>query len=210
MENIKPSEKQLQILNFIWKFQKENNYPPTIREICDEFNIYSTATAHGYIKRLIKNKYLLKKPVKNRALDITKLGLETLNVQVESNEMPILGEVAAGMPINAIQNIEGYFPIPFEHQYLKESLFMLKIKGSSMVKAGILDHDYVIVRKQPTAENGEIVIAMTKQNEVTCKRFFKERSYYRLQPENDEMKPIYLYQVTIIGKVISVYRNKVA
>ncbi|MBW1605470.1 transcriptional repressor LexA [Lactobacillus sp. Sy-1] len=202
----KVESRQTAILRFIWNNIKEQGYPPTVREICEGVKLSSTSTVYGHITRLQKKGLLKKNPSKTRALEITPLGLQELDVNPRGNEMPLLGQVAAGEPILAVENATSYFPIPPEFESISDSLFMLTIKGTSMINVGILNHDQVIVKKQSTAENGEIVIAMNEDNEATCKRFYKEDGHYRLQPENDSMRPIILDQVTILGKVISLYR----
>ncbi|MHA8263091.1 transcriptional repressor LexA [Lactobacillaceae bacterium Melli_B3] len=202
----KIESRQITILRFIWNSLKKQGYPPTVREICEGVNLSSTSTVYGHITRLQKKGLLKKNPTKTRALEITELGLQKLDVNTNTDEMPLLGQVAAGEPILAMENVSDYFPIPPEFKNLSDSLFMLTIKGNSMVNIGILNQDQVIVKKQTTAENGEVVIAMNDDNEVTCKRFFKEADHYRLQPENDTMSPIILNHVSIIGKVIGLYR----
>ncbi|MEJ6400740.1 transcriptional repressor LexA [Nicoliella lavandulae] len=205
----KVESRQIAILRYIWHSIKKQGYPPTVREICEGVNLSSTSTVYGHINRLEKKGFLKKNPSKTRALEITELGMKELDVNASDSEMPLLGDVAAGVPILAIENATEYFPIPPQFKHLSDSLFMLTIKGNSMVNIGILNQDQVIVKKQSTAENGEIVIAMNDDNEVTCKRFFKENGHYRLQPENDTMNPIILDHVSIIGKVISLYRPNI-
>jgi repressor LexA len=133
---------------------------------------------------------------------------ETVNIPRNNVvNVPIVGKVTAGLPITAIENVEEFFPLPESLAPADEQVFMLEIMGESMIEAGILDGDYVIVRQQPTANNGDIVVAMTEEDEATCKRFFKEKDYIRLQPENSTMDPIILRNVSILGKVIGVYRH---
>ena len=201
-------DKQTAVLNYIHKQVAAQGYPPTVREICAAVGLSSTSTVHGHINRLIKKGYLKKDPEKPRALEITPEGLSFLGIEPKQNQIPLLGIVAAGEPILAEQDATDFFPIPptiNDH----DDLFMLQIQGTSMINMGILDGDKVIVRRQNTANNGDVVIAMTSDNEATCKRFFKEESYYRLQPENDTMDPIILDHVTILGKVVGLFRDNI-
>ncbi|HBF76169.1 MAG TPA: repressor LexA [Lactobacillus sp.] len=201
--------KQLAILRFIYDQTQSHGYPPTVREIGEKVGLSSTSTVHGHIARLAKKGLLIKDPTKPRALEVTDLGIDALGIVKTPTKIPILGTVAAGEPILAVQEAVDYFPVPDQLVDEASDLFMLKIRGESMINAGILNGDKVIVKKQHSAENGEIVIAMTEENEATCKRFYKEDHYYRLQPENDTMAPIILNQVTILGKVIGLYRDEI-
>lgn len=201
-------DKQTAVLSYIHKQVAAQGYPPTVREICAAVGLSSTSTVHGHINRLIKKGYLKKDPAKPRALEITPQGLAFLGIEPKQDKIPLLGIVAAGEPILAEQDATDFFPIPptiNDH----DDLFMLQIQGTSMINMGILDGDKVIVRRQSTANNGDVVIAMTSDNEATCKRFFKEESYYRLQPENDTMDPILLDHVTILGKVVGLFRDNI-
>lgn len=202
------NSKQLEVLSYIHSQVEEKGYPPTVREICSAVGLSSTSTVHGHINRLIKKGFLQKDPTKPRALEITPAGLDVLGVKPHQDKMPLLGVVAAGQPILAVQDATDYFPIPPTIPDSDE-LFMLQIQGTSMINIGILNGDKVIVRRQSTAENGDIVIAMTDENEATCKRFFKEKGHYRLQPENDSMDPIILKSVKILGKVVGLYRDDI-
>lgn len=202
------NSKQLEVLSYIHSTVEAKGYPPTVREICSAVGLSSTSTVHGHINRLIKKGYLQKDPTKPRALEITPAGLDLLGVKPHQDEMPLLGVVAAGQPILAVQDATDYFPIPPTIPD-RDELFMLQIQGTSMINIGILNGDKVIVRRQDTAENGDIVIAMTDENEATCKRFFKEKGHYRLQPENDTMDPIILKSVKILGKVVGLYRDDI-
>lgn len=197
--------KQIEILQFIYDTVEKKGFPPTVREICSAVNLSSTSTVHGHIARLERKGLLVKDPTKPRALEITKEGRKALGIK--PTEIPIVGVVAAGVPILAEQDVEDYFPLPPDLKTEAGELFMLRIKGESMIKAGIYNGDDVIVHKQSTANNGEIVVAMTEDNEATVKRFYKEKGHYRLQPENDTMDPIILDKVTILGKVVSLYRG---
>lgn len=203
------STKQLNVLEYIYQTVQAQGYPPTVREIGKAIGLSSTSTVHGHIDRLQKNGYLEKDPTKPRALEITAQGLEALGIQADGEQIPVLGVVTAGEPILAVEEATDFFPVPPEFKNESSDLFMLTIRGESMINAGILSGDQVIVRKQSTADNGEIVIAMTDENEVTCKRFFKESDHIRLQPENDTMSPIILDNVTILGKVVGLFRSDI-
>lgn len=198
-------ERQLNILKYIHDFLQEKNYPPTVREIAQAVNLASSSTVHGHLERLEKKGLVHRDPTKPRALELTVLGLEKIGIVKQ--QIPIVGVVTAGNPILAVEQTEDYFPVPPELTDESEPLFMLTIRGESMINAGILDGDQVIVRKQSSARNGEIVIAMTADDEATCKRFYKEANHFRLQPENDLLEPIILDEVTILGVVVGLYRN---
>lgn len=203
------STKQLSVLEYIYKTVNAQGYPPTVREIGSAIGLSSTSTVHGHIDRLQKNGFLEKDPTKPRALEITKLGLDALGVQDKNTTIPLLGVVTAGEPILAVEEATDFFPVPPEYENDSSNLFMLTIRGESMINAGILSGDQVIVRKQSTADNGTIVIAMTDENEATCKRFYRESDHIRLQPENDTMAPIILDNVTILGKVVGLFRDNI-
>ena len=200
--------KQMAVLNYIHKQVEDHGYPPTVREICSAVGLSSTSTVHGHISRLIQQGFLQKDPSKPRALEITSKGLDILGVKPIQKEIPMLGVVTAGQPILAVENATEFFPIPPSIQD-NNDLFMLTIRGTSMIKAGIFNGDQVIVRKQSTAKNGDIVIAMNDDNEATCKRFYKEKTRFRLQPENDTMEPIFLDNVKILGKVVGLFRDHI-
>ena len=200
--------KQMAVLNYIHKQVEDHGYPPTVREICSAVGLSSTSTVHGHISRLIEQGFLQKDPSKPRALEITSKGLDILGVKPIQKEIPMLGVVTAGQPILAVENATEFFPIPPSIQD-NNDLFMLTIRGTSMIKAGIFNGDQVIVRKQSTAKNGDIVIAMNDDNEATCKRFYKEKTRFRLQPENDTMEPIFLDNVKILGKVVGLFRDHI-
>lgn len=204
------NNKRIAVLNCIYRHVEEHGYPPTVREICGTIGLSSTSSVHSHLTHLIEEGYLERDPSKPRALEITKKGLEALGIKEETKEIPVLGIVTAGQPILAVEEASDYFPLPPEYN-TSDDLFMLQIQGTSMINAGILDGDDVIVRKQSTARDGDIVIAMNDDNEATCKRFYreKENNRYRLQPENDTMAPIYLDQVTILGKVVGLYRKHI-
>ncbi|MEI3199477.1 MAG: transcriptional repressor LexA [Lachnospiraceae bacterium] len=200
----KISKKQKEILEFMKSEILSKGFPPSVREICEAVGLKSTSSVHAHLETLERNGYIHRDPTKPRAIEILD---DTFNLnRTEMVNVPIIGRVAAGSPILAQENIEGYFPVPMEYMP-NEQTFMLNVKGESMINAGILDGDRVIVRQQPTAENGDMVVALTEENEATVKRFYKEDGYYRLQPENDHMDPIIIHgEITILGKVIAVMR----
>ncbi len=202
-------EKQQEILKYIYEQVKKKGYPPTVREIGLSTDLSSTSTVHGHLSRLEKSGYILRDPSKPRAIEFTELGLNKLGISRDEGKIPLLGVVTAGEPILAIEEATDYFPVPNDLEVEKGNLFMLSIRGNSMIEAGILDGDHVIVRKQDAANNGDIVIAMTDEDEATCKRFYKEKDHIRLQPENSAMDPILLNDVTILGKVVSLYRSHI-
>ncbi|GBD64377.1 lexA repressor [Tetragenococcus halophilus subsp. flandriensis] len=197
--------RQIEVLKFIHTCVSQKGYPPTVREIGEGVSLSSTSTVHGHLSRLEKKGMIQRDPTKPRAIELTSLGLEAIGVQQES--IPMLGTVTAGEPILAVEEASDYFPIPPNLTSLDGQLFMLTIRGESMINVGILDGDQVIVRKQNFAENGDIVIAMTEDEEATCKRFYKEKDHIRLQPENDFMEPIILPIVKILGQVVGLYRH---
>lgn len=197
------STKQLQILEYMQNEVKEKGYPPSVREICNAVGLKSTSTVHGHLARLEKKGYIRRDPTKPRAIEILyqsdqKTGKEIIYV-------PIVGTITAGTPILAVENIEDSFPIPLEYARNKE-IFMLKVKGESMIGAGIFDKDLVLVTKQNYAENGDIVVALI-EDFATVKRFFREENHIRLQPENPSMSPILVNNVTILGKVTGLFRS---
>lgn len=199
--------KQLEILQYIYDKVESRGFPPTVREICAAVGLSSTSTVHGHLVRLERKGLLQKDATKPRAMEITPEGLKVLGIKPK--DIPVVGVVTAGQPILAVETIEDYFPTPPDLKNEADELFMLKVHGTSMINAGILNGDYVIVRKQTNASNGEIVVAMTDDDEATVKRFYKEDGHFRLQPENDAMAPIILDQVQILGKVVGLYRNDI-
>lgn len=202
-------EKQHEILIFIQKEVSQRGYPPTVREICDATGLASTSTVHGHLSRLEDQGHIVRDSAKPRAIEVTNKGLEKIGINKDENKIPLLGVVAAGEPILAVEDASEFFTIPDHLSHDIEDLFMLKISGDSMINAGILDGDLVIVKRQASADNGNIVIALTNEDEATCKRFYKEATHIRLQPENDDLSPIMLNDVTILGKVISLFRQNV-
>lgn len=202
----KLSKRQQDILNFIKLEVQKKGYPPSVREIGEAVGLASSSTVHGHLARLESKGLIRRDPTKPRAIEILE---EETSIIPRMNviNVPIIGKVTAGSPITAIENVEEYFPLPDSFAAADDHIFMLEIMGDSMIEAGILDGDMVIVKQQKTANNGDIVVAMTEDDEATVKRFFKEKDYIRLQPENSTMDPIILRNVTILGKVVGVYRN---
>lgn len=205
MEYGKITSKQSAILEYIKNTILNKGYPPTVRDICDAVGLKSTSSVHAHLETLEKNGYIRRDASKNRAIEIVD---DTFNmVRREVVNIPVVGQVAAGEPILAVQNINNYFPIPAEY-IPNEDTFMLTVKGDSMVDVGIFDGDLIIVKKQVTANNGEIIVALVDDS-ATVKRFYKENGYFRLQPENAFMEPIIVDHVEILGKVIGLIRLKV-
>jgi repressor LexA len=200
------SNRQRSILDFIKQEVKEKGYPPSVREIGEAVGLASSSTVHGHLARLEKKGLIRRDPTKPRAIEILDGSISNNVEQVRMLQVPVIGKVTAGQPITAVENIEEYFPLP-ERFGDEDSIYMLIIQGDSMIEAGIYDKDYVIVRKQNVANNGDIVVAMTADEEATVKRFFKEKNYFRLQPENSSLEPIILNEVSILGKVIGVFRS---
>ena len=202
MGNGNITEKQSEILEYIKAQILERGFPPAVREICEAVHLKSTSSVHSHPETLEKNGYIRRDPTKPRAIEILD---ESFNLtRREMAQVPIIGRVAAGEPLLAEQNIEDYFPIPVE-RLPNNQTFLLRVRGDSMVNVGILDGDYILVEQRPTAENGEIVVALVEDG-ATVKRFFKEDGHYRLQPENDAMDPIIVDEVTILGKMIGLLR----
>ena len=193
---------QVRILEYIQKATKDRGYPPSVREICEATGLKSTSTVHGHLVRLQKKGLLHRDSMKPRAISLPpgESGAES----IDAVAVPIVGGVTAGAPILATENIDEYVSLP--QSMLGEGVhYVLKIRGESMIDAGILDGDFVVVKKQATAHNGEIVVAMI-EDEATVKRYFKENGMFRLQPENTEMEPIFAMELTILGKVVASYR----
>jgi len=201
------SNRQQAILEFIKREVREKGYPPSVREIGEAVGLASSSTVHGHLDRLEKKGLIRRDPTKPRAIEILDDDNEDqLPFPLAVTRVPVVGKVTAGAPITATENIEEYFPLP-AHFTGDDDVFMLTVKGDSMIEAGIHDGDYVIVRQQQTAQNGDIVVAMTEDDEATVKTFYKERDHIRLQPENPTMEPIRLKHVTILGKVIGLFRS---
>ena len=202
----KLTNKQNVILQVLKKLIAKNGYPPTVREIGEEANLSSPATIHFHLKKLEEKGYIKKNDNKNRTIEIL---VPNEYIEKEENviEVPLLGKVTAGSPIEAIETPDEYFALPTYLINTKNDVFTLKVSGESMINVGIYDGDILIVERRNTARNGETVVAMNDNNEVTVKTFYKENGYFRLQPENDTMDPIILKEVTILGKVIGLYRK---
>ena len=198
----KISKKQQEILEYIKSQILERGFPPAVREICEAVGLKSTSSVHSHLETLEKNGYIRRDPTKPRAIEI--LDDDFNLVRREMVNVPIIGSVAAGQPILAQENIEDYFPFPVERMPNKQT-FLLKVKGESILNAGILDGDYVLVQEEKTASNGDMVVALIDDG-ATVKTFYKEEGVFRLQPENDFMDPIIVKEVSILGKVIGVMR----
>lgn len=201
----KISKKQSEILEYIKNEILNRGFPPSVREICEAVELKSTSSVHSHLETLEKNGYIRRDPTKPRAIEIVDDNFNL--VRRETVNVPIIGKVAAGQPLLAVENVEGYFPIPSEYMPNNKT-FMLVVQGDSMINAGIFNGDYVIVEQQPTAQNGEKVVALVDDS-ATVKTFYKEKDYIRLQPENDNMEPIYVgadQYFQILGKVIGVFR----
>jgi len=198
------SLRQTKILEFIKDEIRKKGYPPAVREIGEAVGLLSSSTVHGHLQTLEEKGYIRRDPTKPRAIEILDSSSDILGAK-KVVHIPIVGRVTAGQPILAVENIEGTFPLPAD-LVRQDNVFMLKIQGESMIDAGILDGDFIIVRQQNEARNGEIVVALIG-DEATVKRFFKERTLIRLQPENSSMEPIYSQNVSILGKVIGVFRT---
>ncbi|GGJ28581.1 MULTISPECIES: transcriptional repressor LexA [Paenibacillus] len=204
----KISNRQQAILEFIRNEVKLKGYPPSVREIGEAVGLASSSTVHGHLDRLEKKGLIRRDPTKPRAIEL--LGQEesenNLMFAQTVSRVPIIGKVTAGVPITATEHIEDYFPLP--QQFTGDNqVFMLSVVGDSMVEAGIHNGDFVIVRQQQTANNGDIVVAMTEDDEATVKTFYKEKDHIRLQPENPRYEPLRLTRVTILGKVVGLFRN---
>lgn len=202
MSQGKITDKQKEILEYIKEMILKKGYPPAVREICEAVHLKSTSSVHSHLESLEKNGYIRRDPTKPRTIEI--LVDDFALTRREVVNVPVIGTVAAGTPILAEQNIEDYLPIPAEMLPNKE-VFMLKVKGNSMIEAGIYSGDKVIVAKQPDAENGDKVVALVDDS-ATVKTFYKENGHFRLQPENSTMDPIILDHVEILGKVIGLFR----
>lgn len=199
----KITTKQQEILDYIKSQILNKGYPPAVREICEAVHLKSTSSVHSHLESLEKNGYIRRDPTKPRAIEIVD---DSFNLsRREIVNIPVIGTVTAGQPILATENIEGYFPLLSEDMPRGET-FMLKVKGESMINAGIFDGDQIIVKRQPTAENGDIIVALIDDS-ATVKTYYKEEGHFRLQPENDTMDPIIVSDLTVLGKVIGLYRR---
>lgn len=207
-----PSKKQLEILNFIEKYINQYSYPPSIRDICAAVSLSSSSTVFTHLNKLEQMGYLERDGSRTRSIRISGFknpaaasDFPSLSEEEKNFTMvPVLGKVTAGLPILAQECIERTFPVPLD--FLRSEGFMLRVSGDSMIEAGILDGDYILVERQSTAEDGDIVVALI-ENEATVKRFYKEKDYFRLQPENRYMKAIFVNDLTILGKVAGVFRK---
>jgi repressor LexA len=199
MARTSAQDKQDAILDYIKREVRERGYPPSVREIGDAIGMSSTSTVHGHLSRLEKRGLIRRDPTKPRAIEITDGEFRA------GHPVPLVGKVTAGIPITAMEDIEGYVPLP-PGTHADDTLFALRVQGESMIGAGIQSGDIVYVRRTAAANNGDIVVAMTNEGEATVKRFFRERDHVRLQPENPSMQPIIVRDVTILGRVIGLWR----
>ena len=201
------TKRQEEIYEYLKHIVSTKGYPPSVREIGEAVGLASSSTVHGHLSRLEEKGYIKRDPTKPRAIEIVH-GENSQDYSEATIHVPIIGKVTAGVPITAIENVEEYFPLPAHFTSSHNSdIFILEVVGESMIEAGILDGDKVIVRRQSIAENGDIIVAMTDEDEATVKRFFKENNRYRLQPENQTMEPLYLDSVTVLGKVVGLFRE---
>ncbi|MEN1759342.1 transcriptional repressor LexA [Anoxynatronum sibiricum] len=198
--------KQREVIQYMKQTLREKGYPPSVREIGRAVNLRSTSTVHNHLINLEKKGYMKRDSTKPRAIEIFDTPFRNETAVRNPLNIPLVGTVTAGEPILAVENIEEYFSLPHHFVNSDEEIFLLKVRGNSMITAGIMSDDFVMVQKQSNAVNGDIVVAML-DDEATVKRFFKEKDYYRLQPENPEMEPIIVQEVSIIGKVIGLLRR---
>ena len=198
----KITDKQREILEYIKNEILNRGYPPAVREICEAVRLKSTSSVHAHLETLEKNGYIRRDPTKPRAIEIVDDSFNLTRREVVN--VPIVGRVAAGAPLLAVENIDNYFPIPMEFMPNAQT-FMLQVKGESMINVGVYDGDIILVQQQNTASNGDMVVALVDDS-ATVKTFYKEDGYFRLQPENDNMDPIIVEEVSILGKVIGVFR----
>jgi repressor LexA len=194
--------RQRQVLSYVKKFTSDKGYPPSVREIGKAVGLSSSSTVHAHLSALEERGFIKRDAAKPRALEIRGFESQTNNVSI-----PVVGRVAAGLPILAEENIDSYFSLPQEFIGNADASFMLEVTGDSMIEAGIFSGDYIVIKKQPTANNGDIVVAMVGDDEATVKRYFHEGNKIRLQPENKNMPPIYSREVKILGKVVAVLRK---
>ena len=202
MEYGKISGKQQEILDYLKNTILSTGYPPTVREICEAVHLKSTSSVFQHLEKLEKNGYIRRDESKPRAIEIVDDNYNMLRRETVS--VPVVGQVAAGQPLLAVQNIESYFPIPAEYMPNTQS-FMLRVKGDSMINIGIFDGDTILVQQQNTAKNGDVIVALVDDS-ATVKTFYKEKGHIRLQPENDDMEPIIVEDCLILGKVFGVMR----
>lgn len=202
----KLTKRQEDTLQFVKEYIVSHGYPPTVREIAEALNVSSPATIQAHLDGLADKGYIKKGSNKNRTIELM-VNNEFTNKDEQVIEVPLLGKITAGSPIEAIENPNNYFSLPSYLIPKDREVFTLEVSGESMINAGIHDGDIIIIERRNTARNGEIIVAMTDENEVTLKTFYKEKNYIRLQPENDTMEPIILDNVTILGKAIGLYRK---
>ncbi len=200
------TKRQDEILAYVKEYIVSHGYPPTVREIGKDLGVSSPATIHTHLNKLVEKGFIKKDGAKNRAIELL-VENEFSKKDEDVIEVPLLGKITAGSPIEAIEMPDEYFSLPAYLVPNNKDVFTLRVSGTSMINAGILDDDIVIVQRQSVARNGEIIVAMTDENEVTLKTYYKEDGYFRLQPENDTMDPIILDNVTILGKAIGLYRK---
>jgi repressor LexA len=203
---MKLTKKQQQVYDYLVDYTQKVGFPPSIREMCKGLGVRSTSTIHGHLEKLEEKGYIKRESTKNRAITLTKQSTVSLS-QIDAGfaSIPVVGQVTAGSPILAVENIEDYFPIPTSH-LTNDDHFLLKVQGDSMLNAGILDNDYVLVRKTEQANNGDYIVAMVGEESATVKTFYKENNYVRLQPENDAYEPITGTDIQVIGLVKGVFR----
>ncbi|MFC4078028.1 transcriptional repressor LexA [Salinithrix halophila] len=204
----KLSPRQQAILNYIKQEVRKKGYPPSVREIGEAVGLASSSTVHGHLARLEKKGLIRRDPTKPRAIEVLGEDLEAVpDLAANTVMVPLVGKVTAGEPITAVENVEDYFSLPRRMVGGDDSVFLLSVRGDSMINAGVLDGDFVLVRQQQSADNGDMIVAMTAEHEATVKRFYKEKDHIRLQPENDNMEPILLPEVAILGKVVGLFRE---
>lgn len=201
--NVDKKDKQTEIFEFIKSQIREKGYPPSVREICKGVGLSSTSTVHGHLERLEKKGMIRRDSTKPRTIEILKDPI----INKEMIDIPIVGKVTAGEPILAVENIEDTFPISLNYMPSNKDLFILNVSGESMIDAGIFDGDLAIIEKTNYASNGDIVVALIDNSEATIKRFYKEKDYIRLQPENKTMTPILVKNCTIVGKLVGIFRR---
>lgn len=199
----KITSKQEEILEYIKSEILNRGFPPAVRDICEAVHLKSTSSVHSHLETLEKNGYIRRDPAKPRAIEILDDNFNLL--RREMVQVPVVGRVAAGQPILAVENIESYFPVPAEFMPNAQT-FMLTVKGDSMINAGIFENDRILVKCQNTAENGDMVVALVDGDSATVKTYYRENGHYRLQPENDTMDPIIVDSLDVLGKVIGVFR----
>jgi len=206
MDYINLNSRQAAILDYIKQEIREKGYPPAVREICEAVGLNSPSTVHSHLNTLEKKGYIRRDPLKPRALEVLDNSEPASSIRREMVEVPILGQISAGLPVLAEENFEDFFPLPLDYLHSNKPLFMLRVQGESMIEVGIENGDLLIVEKTETARNGEIVVALVS-DEATVKTFYRETNRIRLQPENRTMAPIYVDNCQIIGKPIGLFRH---